>query len=321
MHRAGLFIAILVFSLPAFAGPASFEGWLSQFKDKARGAGISDRTIEAAFSDIAPLPRVVELDGKQPEKKKTFAEYKKVTLSADRIAQGRALMRAHAATLARMEEIYGVPPQYIVALWGIETSYGKNTGGFQVIPALATLAWDGRRRDFFEKELVAALKIVDSGHISADGMKGSWAGAMGQNQFMPTSFNNFAVDSDRDGRRDIWGTLEDVFASTSNYLKKNGWREGEKWGRRVRLPPQFPDRLTGREVKMTLTQWDQIGVRAADGSQLPKGDMKASIIAPDGAGEGEAYLVYPNYNVIMAWNRSTYFATSVGLLADALAGG
>jgi membrane-bound lytic murein transglycosylase B len=261
---------------------------------------------------------VIELDRKQPENKKTFAQYRETVVNSARIAQGRELMQAYGRELSAISAKYGVAPQYIVALWGIETNYGGNTGGFKVLPALATLAWEGRRREFFEGELLNALKIIDQGHISAAAMKGSWAGAMGQNQFMPSSFISFAVDENGDGRRDIWGTEADVFASTANYLKKSGWTAGQKWGRAVRLPNDFPESLEGRTIKKQLSFWVSNGVTAKDGAPLPQNEMTASIVAPDGV-TGPAFLVYNNYNVIMTWNRSTYFATSVGLLADAIA--
>ncbi len=316
---------LLIVFLVSFTAPAvshamqSFDAWLAEFRNEAARAGISAQTLSSALSGVQPVNRVIELDRKQPEGKLTFAQYRERVISAQRINQGRAMMRRHADALKDIEAQYGVAPQYIVALWGIETSYGANTGGFDVIPALATLAWEGRRGEFFTKELINALKIVDQGHIPASRMKGSWAGALGQNQFMPSSFHNFAVDHDGDGHKDIWGTLPDVFASSANYLKKNGWREGERWGRRVVLPPGFSSDLTGREVRKTLMDWQNLGVRLPGGGDLPHAPgMKASVIVPDGLG-GPAFLAYDNYNVIMAWNRSVYFATSVGLLADAIA--
>ena len=235
-----------------------------------------------------------------------------------RIKKGREMMRRYQRELDAVEAQYGVPKQFIVALWGIETNYGSNTGGFKVVPALATLAWEGRRATFFKKELMNALKIIDAGHISAGSMKGSWAGAMGQNQFMPSSFNAYAVDQNGDGRRDIWSTKMDVFGSSANYLKKNGWNSGERWGRRVQLPASFPKSLIGPKIKKPLSEWASMGVRKLDSTALPGENMMASIVAPDGV-DGEAYIVYNNYQTIMDWNRSTYFATSVGLLADQIA--
>ncbi|MDB2682732.1 lytic murein transglycosylase [Alphaproteobacteria bacterium] len=303
---------------PAFAA-SDFNTWLQELRAEATAQGISADTIQAALSNVSPIARVIELDRKQPEGKMTYAQYYNRVISKDRIAQGRRLYRQHKTQLDQVSAQYGVQPQYIVALWGIETSYGNNTGGFGVVRALATLAHDGRRSSFFRKELLNALKIIDAGHISAAAMKGSWAGAMGQNQFMPSSFHAYAVDGNGDGRRDIWTSLPDVFASTANYLSSSGWKGDEKWGREVKLPAGFSKSLTGLEIKKPLEQWSKLGVTLPNGQALPAGsDIQASIVTPDGLG-GSAYLAYSNYRTIMKWNKSTYFATSVGLLADQIA--
>lgn len=313
-----LALVLIVYSTPALAASQSFDVWLKDIRGQAAAQGISQNTINAALYNITPIQRVIELDKKQPEGTKTFAQYKKMIVNENRVKKGRQLMKDHAQALQQAENKYGVPKQFIVALWGIETNFGSNTGGFKVIPALATLAWDGRRAEFFTKELMNALKIIDAGHISAAEMKGSWAGAMGQNQFMPSSFNAYAVDGNGDGRRDIWGTKLDVFSSSANYLKQNGWKTGERWGRRAQVPASFPESLVGPKIKKPLSYWASLGVKTYGGGALPNEDMMASIVAPDGLG-GEVYIVYNNYQTIMDWNRSTYFATSVGLLADKIA--
>ena len=315
-----LTVMMMGINFSAFAQTQSFDTWLQNFRQEAAQAGISQKTINAALTNIYPKNRVIELDRKQPEGKKTFAQYKEMIVHPTRIQNGRKMLRENYQLLQSVEDAYGVPKQYIVALWGIETNYGSNTGGFDVVPALATLAWEGRRADFFKKELLNALKIIDQGHISAANMKGSWAGAMGQNQFMPSSFNAYAVDGNNDGRRDIWNTKKDIFSSTANYLVKNGWKGDERWGRRVQLPANFPASMEGRKIKKPLSYWASIGVKKHGGGTLPQENMMASIVAPDGL-NGEAYIVYNNYHTIMHWNRSTYFATSVGLLADAIAQG
>lgn len=316
-----ILIICLFFTLfPAGAGATSgvsFDTWLSRFKGEARAAGISESTLTTALNGISPVRRVIELDRKQPEWKKTFAEYKRGIVSADRISRGRQLMNDYSQTLSDIEARTGVPKSFIVALWAIETNYGTNTGGFQIIPALATLAWEGRRASFFKDELIKALKIIDQGHITAADMKGSWAGAMGQNQFMPSSFLAFAVDYNGDGHKDIWKTRGDVFASTANYLMQSGWKSGQRWGRRVLLPQSFPHHYVKNKNKMSVNDWARLGVKDITGENLPSDQTLGQIVAPDGV-TGEAYLVYDNYQVIMKWNRSTYFATSVGLLADAL---
>lgn len=313
-----LTIVLIMFSTPAMAQRGDFNVWLKNMRAKAAAAGISQATINANLYNITPSETAIRLDKKQPEKKKTFAQYKKLVVNENRIQKGRQLIQRHYADLQAVENKYGVPKQFIVALWGIETNFGGNTGGFSVITALSTMAWEGRRETFFTKELINALKIIDAGHIKGANMKGSWAGAMGQNQFMPSSFNAYAVDGDGDGRRDIWGTKKDVFASTANYLKKNGWKTGQRWGRRAQLPPNFSKSLISPKIKKPLSYWASLGVKTYGGGALPQENMLASIVAPDGLG-GEAYIVYNNYQTIMDWNRSTYFATSVGLLADRLA--
>lgn len=295
-----------------------FEVWLEKFKQRAIAEGISEQTVNQSFKGITPIERVIELDKKQPEGRLTFAQYKARVINNARIKQGRALLKKHSVALNEVSKKYGVQPQYIVALWGLETSYGKNTGGFSVVRALSTLAHEGRRASFFQKELLAALKIIDEGHITAKGMKGSWAGAMGQNQFMPTSFHAYAQDYDGDGRRDIWGTRKDVFASTANYLSRSGWKGDERWGRAIKLPPNFKLSDSGLKISKPLKTWRKQGVTLLNGASLPvAAGMKGSVVLPDGL-EGDAFLVYDNYRVIMKWNRSIYFASTVGILADAI---
>lgn len=296
-----------------------FVEWLEQFKLDARAQGISGATVEDALSDIEPIPRVIELDRSQPEFTLTFREYLSSVGSDARIERGRQRLEKYRSLLESASDKYGVPPQVIVALWGIETDFGRLTGGFQVIPALATLAHDGRRSEFFRKELYNALTIIDQGHISANDMVGSWAGAMGQCQFMPSSFLRAAVDSDGDGRKDIWKTQADVFASAANLLLNNGWTRGRIWGRPVSLPDSFDPALAGLETTKTLAEWQRIGVRRFDGRALPRVDITASVIMPEGAG-GSAFIVYDNFRAILRWNRSNFFALTVGYLSDRIGG-
>lgn len=319
--RLSLAIAFaLAVSGHALASSANFPAWLKEFRNEAQRKGISAATLDEAFADVSYLPRVIELDRKQPESRLSYQQYKSKVITQARIDEGRALLKRHREELKRASDKYGVAPEVIVALWGMETSYGNNTGGFSVVSALATLAHDGRRSKFFRDELFNALKIIEDGHISAKNMRGSWAGAMGQNQFMPSSFKAYAVDGNGDGRRDIWGSLPDVFASTANYLDKSGWHENERWGRAVQLTQAVPESLTGVSVQKSLIEWSHMGVKAQDGSPLPTEDgMYASLVLPDGP-KGKAYLVYNNYRVIMKWNKSVYFATSVGILSDLIRG-
>ncbi len=299
---------------------ASYDRWVTQFKQKAMAQGVSQATLNDAFSGSRFLPRVIELDQKQPEGKLTFAQYKERIVSAQRINQGRHELRKHRALLDEIGKAYGVQPQYIVALWGIETNFGGNTGGFDVIDSLATLAYEGRRAEFFGQELMKAVKIIDAGHISADAMKGSWAGAMGQTQFMPSSFLAYAQDYNKDGKKDIWNSKPDAFASAANYLARSGWKGDERWGRLVSAPSSIPESEMTRKNKKPLQTWARMGVTLPNGQPIPLADLNAGMVAPDGL-DGPKYLTYGNYDVIMKWNRSTYFATSVGLLADAIAAG
>ena len=301
------------------AGAESFAQWREGVRSEALDLGISAEIFDRAFAGVEPIPRIIELDRSQPEVTITFDQYLERVVPESRVAQGRELLAVHHDLLVPIGRKFGVPPRFIVALWGIETSYGKYLGGFPVIAALATLAHDGRRSDYFRQELLNALRILEDGHIASEAMMGSWAGAMGQSQFMPSSFVRYAVDYDGDGRRDIWGTQGDVFASAANYLAQAGWTTGETWGRRVRLPAGFDPALAGLETSKTLAEWQALGLRRADGGDLPQVAISGSVVMPGGEG-GAAYLVYGNYRTIMRWNRSFYFATAVGLLADRIGG-
>lgn len=310
---------------PAPEGKVAFSRWLADFRAEALAKGISPATLDATLPGITLQPRVVELDHKQPEGTVTFATYVSRTLTPDRIQRGRALMKENKATLAAIQARYGVPARYIVALWGMESGFGRVMGNFRVLDSLATLAYDGRRAPMFRRELVAALRIVQEDRVDPAIMKGSWAGAMGQVQFMPTTFFKFAQDFDGCGRRDIWTRVPDVLASAANYLSTVGWRADQPWGREVRLPAAGIDSaaigaVIGLEHKRTLAEWRRAGLRRLDGGVLPDGDTLASLVMPDGP-TGRAFLVQDNYRTIMDWNRSTYFATTVGLLADQLGEG
>lgn len=313
-----ILVALLLgISLPAAAQPKDFPSWLVELRSEAQAHGIAESTLDAALAGAQPLPRVIELDRKQPEFSLTFQQYLDRTVSSRRVAKGRQLLQEHAALLDRISRQYGVQPRFIVALWGMETDYGRITGSFSVIHALATLAWDGRRSAFFRKELLDALRILDEGHIAPGRMIGSWAGAMGQCQFMPSSFMNFSADGDGDGRRDIWTSLPDVFASTANYLANHGWKGDQTWGREVRLPAGFDSSLIGQDKAKNLAEWSGLGIKRADGGPLPVADVRASLVQPE-TGSGPVFLVYDNWRAIMKWNRSTFYATAVGHLADRL---
>lgn len=311
--------AIVLFTqAPALnAQEIAFDQWLADFRAEARAAGISAGTLEAALAGVQPVPRIIELDRSQPEGRLTAAQYLERVVPTSRINAARTRLERHRPLLERIGAQYGVQPRFIVALWGIETDFGRNTGGFGVITALATLAHDGRRSAYFRGELLNALKIIDEGHIKTADMKGSWAGAMGQSQFMPSSFLSYAVDQNGDGRRDIWTTQEDVFASIANYLAKVGWKDDQTWGRAVRVPPSFDPSLIGLDTVRPIGAWQSAGVRRLNGNNLPTRQLAASIVQPDGTGT-RAYMVYENFRTTLKWNRSTYFALAVGRLSDSM---
>lgn len=283
--------------------------------DDAAAQGISQATLHAALDGIEPIDRVIELDRRQPEGTVTFDEYMESRLPPALVAEGRRQYDEHLPLLLAIGETYGVDEAAIIALWGHETRFGTYTGGFSVIPALATLAWDPRRSEFFRKELMHALKIIDEGHITNAEMVGSWAGAMGQSQFMPSSFMGYAVDWDLDGRRDIWTTKGDVFASAANYLGSYGWERSEPWGAEVRLPAGFDTGQAGHDTPQPLSAWLEKGITFVGPAPEIAADEPTTLAMPGGI-SGPAYLVFSNYRVILRWNRSDYFAMSVVRLAD-----
>lgn len=313
----GLVLAALVHLSAAQSG--DFFTWLQGVRNEALQQGIRSETLDLALADIRPIQRVLDLDRRQPEGTITYEQYFARALSGARVQKGLRLLQEHRGILARISQTYGVLPEVIVALWGIETDFGQVTGNFPVLSSLATLAYDGRRSAFFRSELLKALQIVDAGHVRPEAMRGSWAGAMGQNQFMPSSFLQFAVDDNGDGRRDIWSTRADVFASTANYLARSGWRSLETWGHRVLLPPGFVATAVDGSMAQSLGTWHAMGVQWLEGDLFPSWDTQASLVLPSGLG-GPSFLVYPNYQIFLKWNRSTFFALTVGQFVDQLRG-
>lgn len=311
-----LFSGVLNFS-PAFANKISFNLWLEALRTEAIENGIKPKVFDNVMSGVKPVQKIIDLDRKQPERTITFEEYKERVVTASRIRKGRRLQSEYIDTLKKIEEKYGVQKRFILALWAIETDFGRNVGGFYVPAALATLAYDGRRSQFFREELLKALKIINDGHVSKEDMKGSWAGAMGQSQFMPSSFLNFAVDYDGDKKKDIWRSRYDVFASIANYLDTVGWNVEDTWGRKVELPNGFDMTLNDIKISKTLLEWQKLGVRRTNGKDLPIKKIKASLIAPNNK-KDDAFLIYDNYKTILNWNKSNYFALSVGILSDAI---
>nr|RDS93707.1 lytic murein transglycosylase [Cereibacter sphaeroides f. sp. denitrificans] len=300
------------------AAQAGLEAWVVQFRPRALAAGIRPATFSAAFRDLRYDADAVARDRNQAEFNRTLWDYLDSAVSEARIAGGRAALAQHGALLGRIEARYGVPKEIVVAVWGMETSYGTRRGDHPLVGALATLAHDGRRARFFEEQLIAALKILDKGDVRPEAMTGSWAGAMGHTQFMPTSYLDFAVDFTGDGRRDIWSDdPSDALASTAAYLAQSGWRSGEPWGVEVRLPAGFDFSRSGKSLRQPAARWEALGVRRVGGSPLPAGE--AALLLPAGA-QGAAFLIYPNFRAIARYNPADAYVIGVGHLADRLKG-
>ena len=316
--RLWLAVSLLV-GLSFHVKAEEFDAWRSNLRTEAVAKGISASLFDEAFQNVAPIARIIELDRNQPEFTLTLSTYLQKVVSGTRAKKARIRIEEHKDILAEVSAKYGVQPRFIVALWGIETNFGQHTGGFSVVAALATLAYDGRRSAYFRKELLNALTILQEGHIKPADMKGSWAGAMGQSQFMPSSFLSYATDWDGDGRRDIWTTQNDVFASIANYLSSVGWRDDLTWGREVKVPAGLDAAsLSKAKTKKTMDEWRTLGITSADGSPLPKRNLTSRLVVPAKSG-GRTFLAYRNYDNILKWNRSNYFAIAVGTLADDIA--
>jgi peptidoglycan lytic transglycosylase B len=312
-----LLAAGLLVPPPARAGEEDFAAWLEGFRADALAAGIQPATLDLALEGLQPIPRVIELDRQQPESTRTYEQYLRRVVSPERRQAAREHLAQDRALLGEIGRRYGVQPRFIVALWGVEASFGAAPGHMPVIGALATLAFDGRRSAFFRSELINALKIVEQDQISPKEMLGSWAGAMGQVQFMPSTFLLYAVNYRGDGSPDIWHRREDVFASIANYLAQSGWHADETWGRVVQIPAGFDPALIGPDTLKPLAEWRKLGVRRTDGGPLPIRDLSASLLRPGGT-EGPTLLAYDNFRVLLKWNKSSYFASAVCFLADSM---
>ncbi|EAS43871.1 lytic murein transglycosylase [Photobacterium profundum] len=320
MHKrliSAMVVIGLGISSSAFSANEGFDEYVSGLKVEARNNGISESIINSAFDNIQYTERAVKADKNQPEKKLTLDEYIPRAVPDWKVKQANRLYQEHKTALERIGREYGVQPRFIVALWGVESNFGRLMGNYNVVEALSTLAYDGRREAFFRKQVMAALQILNEGHISPENMKGSWAGAMGQPQFMPTSFLTYAVDGNNDGKIDIWQNVDDVFASAANYLKMSGWNDEYTWGRQVKLVSPVSSGLKGveQEKAKSLANWQSIGVRKLNGEPLPDVAINAWLVQPDD-NHGRAYLVYGNYQTLLKWNRSHYFALAVSHLAD-----
>ncbi|MGH7069446.1 MAG: lytic murein transglycosylase, partial [Acetobacteraceae bacterium] len=287
-------VATPLLSARARSAGVGFAGFLASVRSEAERRGIASATISAAFAGLSPDPKVIELDRHQPEFTETWAQYSAAVLSADRISQGRSLYATNRALLARVTGTYPAAAAIIMGIWGLESNYGAYQGGFSVLRSLATLAFATTRGGYFRSELIAALEILSHGDVSPGGMVGSWAGAMGQPQFMPSAYLTYAVDFDRTGRRNIWTDTADVLASIANYLMRNGWRAGEPWGRQVLPPPRFPAGLAADGAARTVQAWSTLGFRGLDGRPLEAASTRARLLLPAGPA-GPAYLAFPNF--------------------------
>lgn len=322
MHRRHFISASLsAMALPSWATAqaAGFQNWIARFRGRARAAGINDRTFDAAFADVRYLPDSIERDRNQSEFVRPLADYMSTAVSDTRVRNGRDMVRRHRNLLARIEATFDVQPDLVVAVWGMESNYGQRRGDIPLISTLATLAYDGRRGRFFESQLIAALRIVQNGDVAPRNMTGSWAGAMGHTQFIPTSYEAYAVDFTGDGRRDIWAEdPSDALASTAAYFRRFGWRPRQPWGVEVRLPRGFDYGQSGRTVTRRPSNWARMGVVGMDGRAVPDyGD--ATLSTPTGAG-GPAFLLFRNYDVISRYNNAEAYIIGVGHLSDRIRG-
>lgn len=317
MKRWGLLISLwLGFFFPQWtmADQQSWSSWVAQVRQQALAEGISPETFDEAFADIhEPSRQIKSFAHSQPEHRLSYTKYLHSRVDNYRIIIGRKQYKKYQALADEIANHFGVDPCFIMAFWGMETSYGSYMGSFPVIRSLATLAYESNRKEFFRKELFLALHILNDGHVTLDRFKGEWAGASGQPQFLPSSWVKYAVDYDGDGRKDIWDSKADVFASVANYMKKNGWQTGEPWAVYVKLPANFNKNLEGKSIVKPVSEWNAMGVRTERGEPLPYQNLEASIVQPDG---GPVFLAYPNYKMILRYNNSIYYAGAIGYLAD-----
>jgi len=302
---------------PALAQSGGFSAFLDSVRAQARRAGISSATLQRALFGLQPNSKVLEHERHQPEFTLTWAQYRALLVTDQRIQAGRAAWQRNRTIFQQVQQTYGVSPAVILGIWGLESSFGTKTGDFHVVDALATLGWASSRPSFFRSELIAALRILDAGDVTSARMTGSYAGAMGQPQFMPSSYLRYAVDIEGTGRPDIWTSTPDVLASIANYLLRSGWRTGETWGQPVTLPPAFDSRLTGRDNRRPVTEWLRMGVRPTSGRLLAYANQSAAVVQPDGPG-GEAFLAYANFTAIRRYNPSDFYALAVGLIGDGI---
>ena len=308
--------------VPDIQPAQSFSEWQANFRVQALNAGISPHVFDNAFAGITPDMSVIKADRSQPEFSRPVWEYLDGALSPLRVRNGQRLLEQNAELLTRIEQRYGVDRQALVSVWGMESNFGTFQGNKSVIRSLATLAFEGRRPEFAQSQLIAALKIIQEGDITPEKMLGSWAGAMGQTQFIPTTYETHAVDFDGDGRRDIWNSSADALASTAHYLQSSGWKQGQPWGFEVELPSGFDYALADGSVRKSVSEWQKLGVTLPTGIQAPTGseELSATLLLPAGY-RGPAFLVLDNFRAILRYNNSSSYALAVGLLSQRFNGG
>jgi membrane-bound lytic murein transglycosylase B len=317
--RSIIFTAGLLASSMAFAQDNDFSQCKARISERAAAENLPQWIVQDVVANLDIQPRVIELDRNQPEFTQTFGDYLGKRVTTFRVMQGRLLLSQYGDLLNELTNTYGVPGRYLVAFWGLETNFGSYLGNMSTLNSLATLACDQRRSEFFTSELIHAFHILIDNDIDPEEMRGSWAGAVGHTQFMPSSYRRYAVDGDGDGIIDLWNSVPDALTSAANFLQSLGWHAEERWGREVRLADNFPFEQAGLRNRKPLREWQSLGVTQISGRPLPLEDMQAAVLVPSGH-EGPAFLIYDNFDVIMRWNRSESYALSVGYLADRIGG-
>ncbi|WP_153916267.1 lytic murein transglycosylase [Shewanella sp. TC10] len=317
--KSALLVSSCFVSLQSIAAPDDFSQCVDKLKVKARSEGLSEQTINTSVANLKFIPRVIELDNQQPEFSQTFGNYFNKRVTDWRVKEGRRLLAENRELLNKLTKEYGVPGQYIISFWGLETNFGGYKGKMSVLNSLATLACDPRRSNYFTNELMQALKLKEKYNFDDATMVGSWAGAMGHTQFMPTNYAKYAVDGDGDGKVDLWNSTADALTSAANFLQQLGWKANERWGREVSLPADYDYQYLGPKHPQPLTQWAEMNITQTSGKPLSTPDMEASLYVPSGH-TGPAFLGYDNFDVIMRWNRSEFYAIAVGHLADRING-
>jgi len=315
----GLVLAVWASLVVVMPAQADFEQCKARLKVTAKEQGIDGSIVDGVMDAVQYNARVIELDQRQPEFTRSFGNYYQLRVTATRVALGRALLATHSGLLERVQQQTGVPPHYLVSFWGLETNFGNTFGNMSVPDSLTTLACDPRRSEYFTSELMAALKIIEAGDIDVQQMEGSWAGAMGHVQFMPSAYLRYAVDGNGDGKRDLWGSIEDAMFSAGNFLQHLGWQSGVRWGREVILPKGFDYALANTGKSSPLSDWRALSIRDVFGQPLANSNIDTRLLVPSGH-KGPAFVTYQNFDVIMGWNHSEYYALSVGRLADRISG-